>query len=73
MMGEESGGTKTKFFFLFFFFRDESRPKERSLTKEATLKIQMSSVRYVHTKRFIAEIQQFFHEFSQLQTVSSFI
>jgi vacuolar protein sorting-associated protein 13D len=29
----------------------------------------MSSVMYVHTKRFVAEIQAFFNHFTQLQAV----
>lgn len=41
----------------------------RSLLADAQLSIQMSSVRYVHTKRFVAEIQVFFKDFQQLQTV----
>ncbi|XP_058059682.1 intermembrane lipid transfer protein Vps13D [Anopheles bellator] len=40
----------------------------RGLQKDAQLTIAMSSVRYIHTKRFIAEIQLFFKEFSHLQT-----
>lgn len=38
-----------------------------SLKSDAMLKIKMSSVRYVHTKRFIAEIQAFVTEFQGLQ------
>jgi vacuolar protein sorting-associated protein 13D len=40
------------------------------LREDAKLKIQMSSVRFIYTKRFISEIQEFFREFSQLQMVS---
>lgn len=36
---------------------------------DAKLKLKMSSVIYVHTKRFIAEIQAFFKHFTQLQAV----
>ncbi|XP_058447485.1 intermembrane lipid transfer protein Vps13D isoform X2 [Malaya genurostris] len=52
----------------FVYIRDEAKSYARNLQKDALLKIQMSSVRFVHTKRFIAEIQLFFKEFSQLQT-----
>nr|CAD7268212.1 unnamed protein product [Timema shepardi] len=36
---------------------------------DSHLKIEMSSVLYVHTSRFVAEIQEFFHSFSRLQDV----
>ncbi|KAF5273971.1 hypothetical protein FQA39_LY01087 [Lamprigera yunnana] len=36
---------------------------------DARLKLEMSSVFYVHTKRFIVEIQAFFQHFTQLQSV----
>ncbi|KAK5644974.1 hypothetical protein RI129_006274 [Pyrocoelia pectoralis] len=36
---------------------------------DAQLKLEMSSVFYVHTKRFVVEIQAFFHHFTQLQSV----
>ena len=52
----------------FIYARDSVKSNARSLQKDANLKIQMSSVRYIHTKRFIAEIQTFFREFQQLQT-----
>lgn len=42
--------------------------EQSTLNSEAMLKIKMSSVRYVHTKRFIAEIQTFVNEFHGLQT-----
>lgn len=42
--------------------------EQAALSSEALLKIKMSSVRYVHTKRFIAEIQAFFNEFQGIQT-----
>lgn len=53
----------------FIYNQDGPKINTRSLVADATLKIHMSSVRYVHTKRFVAEIQQFFKEFLQLQTV----
>lgn len=54
----------------FVYIRSSARSNQRNLDGDAKLTIQMSSVRYVHTKRFIMEIQAFFREFSQLQTVS---
>lgn len=36
---------------------------------DAKITIDMSSVMYVHTKRFVAEIQAFFNHFTQLQSV----
>lgn len=55
----------------FIYNQEEPKINTRSLVADATLKIHMSSVRYVHTKRFVAEIQQFFKEFQQLQTVNN--
>lgn len=56
----------------FVYTRDGPKnahaPNDRSLKAEALLKIKMASVRYVHTKRFVAEIQWFVNEFQQLQT-----
>lgn len=34
---------------------------------DAQLKLTMSSVTYVHTKRFVVELQAFFYQFTQLQ------
>lgn len=58
----------------FTYSRDEpKRASEQStLNSEALLKIKMSSVRYVHTKRFVAEFQAFFDEFRALQTPTLF-
>ncbi|XP_020712491.2 intermembrane lipid transfer protein Vps13D isoform X3 [Athalia rosae] len=36
---------------------------------DAQLKLKMSAVHYVHTQRFLAELQAFFGHFSQLRTV----
>ncbi|KAB0794994.1 hypothetical protein PPYR_11833 [Photinus pyralis] len=36
---------------------------------DAQLKLEMSSVFYVHTKRFMVEVQAFFYHFTQLQSV----
>ncbi|XP_061519091.1 intermembrane lipid transfer protein Vps13D isoform X1 [Anopheles gambiae] len=52
----------------FKYVRDAAKGTVRGLQKDAQLTITMSSVRYTHTKRFIAEIQLFFKEFSHLQT-----
>lgn len=54
----------------FLYRQDGPKLNGRSMKCDAKLKIQMSSVKYVHTKRFVAEIQEFFKEFQQLQTVS---
>lgn len=54
----------------FVYKKEGDQLKTRSLSKDAELKIQMSSVKYVHTKRFVLEIQAFIREFLQLQTVS---
>lgn len=55
---------------LNFVYKSDNKRDRQELDPDATLKIQMSSVKYVHTKRFVAEIQKFFRDFSQLQTVS---
>lgn len=56
----------------FTYARDLPKPggavERHTLRPDALLKIKMSSVRYVHTKRFIAEIQLFVNEFQGLQT-----
>uniref|UniRef100_A0A182P4B8 UBA domain-containing protein n=1 Tax=Anopheles epiroticus TaxID=199890 RepID=A0A182P4B8_9DIPT len=52
----------------FMYVRDTAKGTMRGLQKDAQLTITMASVRYIHTKRFIAEIQLFFKEFSHLQT-----
>lgn len=44
-------------------------PPSETNTSDAKLKLKMSSVIYVHTKRFIAEIQAFFKHFTQLHAV----
>lgn len=44
-----------------------------NLDYNCELKLRMSSVTYVHTKRFVAEIQAFFNHFTQLQAVMSSI
>ncbi|XP_055378948.1 intermembrane lipid transfer protein Vps13D [Condylostylus longicornis] len=52
----------------FIYKRHGEKHNQRTLNKDARLNITMSSVRYVHTKRFIMEIQEFIKEFLQLQT-----
>lgn len=54
---------------LNFVYKSDNKKNREDLDPDATLKIQMSSVKYVHTKRFVAEIQKFFRDFSQLQMV----
>lgn len=53
----------------FVYTRESSKPQtaKRSLKKDAELNIKMSSVRYVHTKRFVMEIQTFFKDLFKLQ------
>uniref|UniRef100_A0A1B0D2C6 Uncharacterized protein n=1 Tax=Phlebotomus papatasi TaxID=29031 RepID=A0A1B0D2C6_PHLPP len=51
----------------FTYLRDKVKCNKRTLDYDARLKIHMASVRYVHTKRFVMEIQAFFQAFSQLQ------
>lgn len=53
----------------FRYIRDKAKNPVRTLQKDAELKIQMSSVRYVHTKRFVMDIQIFFKDFLQLQSM----
>jgi vacuolar protein sorting-associated protein 13D len=50
----------------FKYVRDS---ENKSLNYDAQLSLEMSSVMYVHTKRFVAEIQAFFNHFTQLQAV----
>jgi vacuolar protein sorting-associated protein 13D len=53
----------------FLYTKEASKPltNKRSLKKDAQLNIRMSSVRYVHTKRFVMEIQTFFKDLFKLQ------
>ena len=53
----------------FVYTRDQPKPPvdKRTLKKDAQLNIRMSSVRYVHTKRFVMEIQTFFKDLFKLQ------
>lgn len=53
----------------FVYKRENPKPVagKRSLKKDAQLNIKMSSVRYVHTKRFVMEIQTFVQDLFKLQ------
>lgn len=53
----------------FVYTRDQPQPSldKRTLKKDAQLNIKMSSVRYVHTKRFVMEIQTFVKDLFKLQ------
>ncbi|XP_014236722.1 vacuolar protein sorting-associated protein 13D isoform X1 [Trichogramma pretiosum] len=50
-------------------FQYTSYANSQSRPHDAELKLQMSSVHYVHTQRFIAELQAFFAHFAQLRNV----
>lgn len=50
-------------------FKYSRHAPEMDQEYDAELILDMSSVTYVHTKRFVAEIQAFFQYFSQLQSV----
>lgn len=50
-------------------FQYSSYADSRKMPYDAQLKIHMSAVHYVHTQRFVAELQAFFSHFSQLRTV----
>lgn len=43
--------------------------KDKIKGREANLKVEMASVKYVHTKRFVTELQNFFRHLSLLQNV----
>lgn len=45
------------------------RNSEGKSDYDSQLSLEMSSVTYVHTKRFVAELQAFFNHFTQLQAV----
>ncbi|XP_067643224.1 intermembrane lipid transfer protein Vps13D isoform X2 [Eurosta solidaginis] len=47
---------------------DNGKSNTRSLEMDAKLRIQMSSVRYIHTKRFIMEIHIFVKDLLELQS-----
>lgn len=53
----------------FRYAREKAKSNMRTLQKDAEVKIHMSSVRYVHTKRFVMDIQIFFKDFLQLQSM----
>ncbi|XP_076167518.1 vacuolar protein sorting 13D isoform X3 [Ptiloglossa arizonensis] len=58
-----SSGRKALNFQYSSYVDTEKRPYD------AQLKLQMSAVHYVHTQRFVAELQAFFGHFSQLWTI----
>jgi vacuolar protein sorting-associated protein 13D len=58
--------------FLKSFRHRQQRPGV-DLEYDSFLKLEMSSVLYVHTQRFVAEIHAFYEHFSQLQSVVSSI
>lgn len=53
----------------FVYNREYPKPAagKRTIKKDAQLNIKMSSVRYVHTKRFVMEIQTFVQDLFKLQ------
>jgi hypothetical protein len=56
--------------FLFLkIFRHRQQRSGADLEYDSFLKLEMSSVLYVHTQRFVAEILAFYEHFSQLQSV----
>lgn len=54
-------------YFIFVSYRYNTVDFNRSRDIDAHLKMDMTSVLYVHTQRFVAELQAFFRHFSQLQ------
>ncbi|XP_076758070.1 vacuolar protein sorting 13D isoform X2 [Xylocopa sonorina] len=58
-----SSGRKALNFQYSSYLDSEKRPYD------ARLKLEMSAVHYVHTQRFVAELQAFFGHFSQLWTI----
>ena len=50
-------------------FQYSSYADSRKMLYDAQLKLHMSSVHYVHTQRFVAELQAFFRHFSQLRAM----
>ncbi|XP_078044296.1 vacuolar protein sorting 13D isoform X1 [Augochlora pura] len=58
-----SSGKKALNFQYSSYVDSEKRPYD------AQLKLEMSAVHYVHTQRFVAELQAFFAHFSQLWTI----
>lgn len=50
-------------------FQYTSYPDSEKRLQDVQLKLHMSAVHYVHTQRFVAELQAFFAHFSQLRVV----
>ncbi|XP_047110726.1 vacuolar protein sorting-associated protein 13D [Schistocerca piceifrons] len=57
--------------FTYFSYGQQDVSLQREY--DSHLKLEMSTVLYIHTKRFVAEIQAFFHHFSQLRGVMASI
>ena len=53
----------------FNFFKYGSADPDLLRNKDMSLKLRMSSVQYVHTKRFQTELVVFFQHYLQLQEV----
>jgi len=60
---------KMQFNIFLKLFRHKQRRSGADLEYDSFLKLEMSSVLYVHTQRFVAEILAFYEHFSQLQSV----
>ena len=56
--------------FNFHFFKFGSLDEKLERPQDATLKIRMSSIIYVHTNRFYSELVAFFNQFQQLHSVT---
>jgi len=60
---------KMQFNIFLKIFRHRQQRSGADLEYDSFLKLEMSSVLYVHTQRFVAEILAFYEHFSQLQSV----
>jgi hypothetical protein len=60
---------KMQYKILLKIFRYKQQRPRAELEYDSFLKLEMSSVLYVHTQRFVAEIHAFYEHFSQLQSV----
>ena len=57
--------------FNFHFFKFGAADPKLERPQDATLKIRMSSIIYVHTNRFYSELVSFFNQFHQLHSVTN--
>ena len=57
--------------FNFHFFKFGAPDPKLERPQDATLKIRMSSIIYVHTNRFYSELVSFFNQFHQLYSVTN--